>query len=60
MDDRVKSQSEIQTAIDDREKIDDAILNPLGMTYDMPVAIAPYLVYSEFEMLPKQSGPACG
>jgi 5'-nucleotidase / UDP-sugar diphosphatase len=50
MDDRIKYQSEIQSAIvTEQEKINEAILNPLGMTYDMPVAVAPYtLIYSEF------------
>ena len=50
MDDRIKAQNEIQTAIvAQQEKIDEAILNPLGMTCEMPVAIAPYtLIYSEF------------
>jgi 5'-nucleotidase len=50
MDDKIKSQTEIQTAIvAQQEKINEAILNPLGMTYDMPVAIAPYtLIYDVF------------
>lgn len=50
MDDNIKAQSEIQTAIVDQQgNINEVILNPLGMTYDMPVAIAPYtLIYSEF------------
>jgi 5'-nucleotidase len=50
MDDRIKAQSEIQTAIAaQQEKIDETILNPLGMTCNMPVAITPYtLIYSEF------------
>ncbi len=51
MDDRIKSQSEIQTEIiEQQEEINKAILNPLGLTCDMPVAIAPYKIsYSEFE-----------
>ena len=50
VDDKIKSQSEIQTAIvAQQEKINEAILNPLGMTYNMPVAIAPYtVIYDEF------------
>jgi 5'-nucleotidase len=45
VDDRVKAQSEIQTAIvAQQEIINEAILNPLGLTCDMPVAIAPYSI----------------
>ncbi len=51
MDDRIKSQKEIQTEIiEQQEEINKAILNPLGMTCNMPVAIAPYTIsYNEFE-----------
>ncbi len=50
MDDKIKSRSDIQTAIvAQQEKINEAILSPLGMTYNMPVAIAPYtIIYDEF------------
>lgn len=50
VDDRIKAQSEIQTAIvAQQEIINEAILSPLGLTCDMPVAIAPYTIsYSEF------------
>lgn len=50
IDDRTASQSEIQTEIVvQQEKINEAILTPLGMTYTMPVAIAPYTVsYDEY------------
>jgi len=50
VDDRIKAQSEIQTAIvAQQEIINEAILNPLGLTCDMPVAIAPYTIsHSEF------------
>jgi 5'-nucleotidase/UDP-sugar diphosphatase len=50
VDDKIQSRSDIQTAIvAQQEKINEAILNPLGMTYNMPVAIAPYtVIYDEF------------
>jgi 5'-nucleotidase / UDP-sugar diphosphatase len=50
MNDKIISNSEIQAEIvAQQQKINEIILNPLGLTYDMPVAIAPYaLIYSEF------------
>ena len=50
MDDKIKSRSDIQTAIvAARRKIDEAILSPLGMSYNMPVGIASYtIIYDEF------------
>lgn len=50
VDDRTDFHSEIQSEIvEQQEKINQAILNPLGMTYTMPVAIAPYPVsYDEY------------
>lgn len=50
IDDNTDSRSEIQSEIVvQQEKIDQVILNPLGMTYSMPVAIAPYAIsYEEY------------
>ncbi len=50
IDDRTNFHSEIQSEIVlQQAKIDEEILNSLGMTYSMPVAIAPYAVtYEEY------------
>ncbi|MHC1731907.1 MAG: bifunctional UDP-sugar hydrolase/5'-nucleotidase [Bacteroidales bacterium] len=50
VDDRVRAESAIQSEIlDQQEKINVAILNPLGMAYAMPVAVAPFTVaYEEY------------
>lgn len=50
VDDRIKSRNELQSEIViQQEKINDAILTPLGMSYAMPVAIAPFSVsYDEY------------
>ncbi len=50
IDDRANFHSGIQSEIVvQQEKINEAILKPLGMTYTMPVAIAPYTVsYDEY------------
>ena len=50
VDDNLSSQPGIQAAIDEQQgKINEVILNPLGMTCDMPVADAPYRIfYDEF------------
>jgi 5'-nucleotidase len=50
VDDRVRADSAIQSEITaQQEKINVAILNPLGMTYAMPVAVAPFRVaYEEY------------
>jgi len=50
VDDNLTSQPGIQAAIDEQQgKINELILNPLGMTCDMPVANAPYRIfYDEF------------
>jgi len=50
VDDRVRAESAIQTEImDQQEMINVSILNPLGMTYAMPVAVAPFRVaYEEY------------
>jgi 5'-nucleotidase len=50
VDDRINSHSEIQAEIVlQQSRIDVAILNNIGMTYTMPVAIAPYKIsYEEY------------
>ena len=50
VDDRTTALEEIQSEIVlQQQKINEAILNPIGMTYTMPVAIAPYTVsYDEY------------
>ncbi|MDX9728962.1 MAG: bifunctional UDP-sugar hydrolase/5'-nucleotidase [Bacteroidales bacterium] len=50
VDDRARAESAIQSEIlDQQEKINVAILNPIGMTYAMPVAVAPFRVaYEEY------------
>ena len=50
VDDRTTALDEIQSEIVlQQQKINEAILNPIGMTYTMPVAIAPYTVsYDEY------------
>ena len=49
IDDNVKADGRIQKDItEQQERINETILNPLGLAYDMPVAIAPYtLTYDE-------------
>jgi len=50
VNDKTDAVNEIQSEIVlQEEKINEEILNPLGMTYTMPVAIAPYTVsYDEY------------
>lgn len=50
VDDRTKSRIEIQSEIVvQQERINDAILTPLGMSYTMPVAVATFtVVYDEY------------
>jgi len=50
VDDRTKSLNEIQSEISlQQQKINDAILAPLGMSYSMPVAVATFTVaYDEY------------
>ena len=50
VDDRARAESAIQAEItDQQERINVSILNPLGMTYAMPVAVAPFRVaYEEY------------
>ncbi|MGB3924725.1 MAG: 5'-nucleotidase C-terminal domain-containing protein, partial [Bacteroidales bacterium] len=50
VDDRATAPDEIQSEIVlQQQKINEAILNSLGMTYTMPVAVAPYTVsYDEY------------
>ena len=50
VDDRISALDEIQSEIVlQQQKINEAILNPLGMTYTMPVAVAPYTIsYDEY------------
>lgn len=48
VDDNLGSQPGIQEAIDEqKKKINEVILNPMGMTCDMPVAIVPYKIFYE-------------
>jgi 5'-nucleotidase / UDP-sugar diphosphatase len=49
IDDRIKADAQVQIAINEQQKtINEDILKPIGFTYDMPVAIAPFtLVYDE-------------
>ena len=50
VDDSARAESAIQAEISDQqERINVSILNPLGMTYAMPVAVAPFRVaYEEY------------
>lgn len=50
VDDKIASHSEIQAEIVlQQQRISEAILKPLGLTYSMPVAMAPYTVsYDEY------------
>lgn len=50
VNDRARAESAIQEEINDQqERINVSILNPLGMTYAMPVAVAPFRVaYEEY------------
>ncbi len=50
VDDKISALEEIQSEIVlQQQKINEAILNPLGMTYTMPVAAAPYTIsYDEY------------
>jgi 5'-nucleotidase len=50
VDDRARAESAIQSEItDQQERINLSILNPIGMTYSMPVAVAPFRVaYEEY------------